>query len=223
MRAASRWVCAGRRWLAGGVLGALLACGCAGEPKVLDPRAPPPREKPPVAVPPGPVAGGFGRVVLHGTDGSMNITARADETFIPPGMSVPPTRSGELCTTPCIVDLPVGRYKLYLVSADGSVPGGDVDSIEVREGLTYYVRAPGRSEPRTWVPALPVMITIAGAAALIGGAALLSADDDSTRTGGVLLLAAGGVAVVGGSIVYYDASRGTQQQGATTSWWEPAR
>ena len=190
---------------------------------MLPPREPPVRVAPPVPVPPAPVAQGFGRVVLHATDGPMNVAARADETFIPPGMNVPPTRSGELCTTPCIVDLPVGRYKLYLVSADGSVPGGDVDMVEVREGLTYYVRAPGRSEPRTWVPALPVMITIVGTVALLGGVALLTSDDDSTRTGGALLLAGGGVAVVGGGIVYYDASRGTQQQGTTTIWREPER
>src|SRR5262245_10972846 len=97
--------------------------GCTNEPKILPPRAPPPRAAPPISVPSVPVPEGFGRVVLHGTDGPMRISVRADESFIPPGMSVPPTRSGELCVTPCVVDLPAGRYKLFLVSDDGSVPG----------------------------------------------------------------------------------------------------
>jgi len=151
----------------------------------------------------------------------MRISVRADESFIPPGMSVPPNRSGELCTTPCVADLPAGRYKLFLVSADGSVPGGDVDTLEVRKGgVNYYVRSPGRSEPRTWLPALPVVMSIAGSIALIGGLALLSTDEDSNKVAGGLLLGGGTIAIVAGGIVYYDASRGTQQEGATTSWWQ---
>jgi hypothetical protein len=200
-----------------------LVIGCTNEPKLLPPRSPPPRSEPPVSVPPAPLAQGFGRVVLHGTDGPMRISVRADESFIPPGMTVPPNRSGELCTTPCVADLPAGRYKLFLVSADGSVPGGDVDRLEVRQGgVNYYVRAPGRSEPRTWLPALPVLISIAGTVALIGGLGLLAANEDSNKTAGAVLLGAGAVAIVAGGIVYYDASRGTQQEGATTHWWQAA-
>jgi hypothetical protein len=204
------------KWLV--VLGVV---GCTNEPKLLPPRSAPAHVAPPIRVPDAPVPEGFGRVVLHGTDGPMRVSVRADESFIPPGMSVPPTRSGELCVTPCVVDLPAGRYKLFLVSADGSVPGGDVDALEVHQSrLNYYVRAPGRSEPRTWLPALPFALTLVGTVALAGGLVLLSADNDSTRTTGVALLAGGAVTVTVGGIFYYDASRGTQQEGATTSWQE---
>ena len=202
----------------------LLALGaCTNEPKILPPRTPPPRAAPPVAVPPMPPGAGYGRVVLHATDGPMRVTARADQAFVAPGMQVPSTRTGELCTTPCVVDLPQGVYKLYLVSTDGSVPGGDVDTLQVREGLTYYVRAPGRSEPRTWLPAVPFALTLVGAVALTGGLLLLSGEDQTAQTTGVLLLVGGGAAVVTGGIMYYDASRGTQQAGATTTWSEAPR
>jgi len=203
---------------------ALLALGsCTNEPKILPPRAPPPRSTPPVAVPPMPPGAGYGRVVLHVTDGPMHVTARADQAFVAPGMQVPSTRTGELCTTPCVVDLPMGIYKLYLVSADGSVPGGDVDTLQVREGVTYYVRAPGRSEPRTWLPAVPFALTVVGVVALTGGLFLLGGEDQAAQTTGVLLLVGGGAAVVTGGIMYYDASRGTQQAGATTTWSEAPR
>jgi hypothetical protein len=206
------------------VLCMTVLAGCTNEPKVLPPRTPPPRAEPAVAVPDAPVAPGFGRVVLHGTDGPMRVAVRADESFIPPGMSVPPNRSGDLCVTPCVADLPAGRYKLFLVSADGAVPGGDVDNIEVRQGGTnYYVRAPGRSEPRTWLPVLPTVMYIAGSIAMLGGLIMLSAEDESNQAIGGVLLAGGAITIVGGGIVYYDASRGTQQEGATTSWWKPAR
>ena len=198
--------------------------GCTNEPKLLPPRTPPARSEPPISVPDAPVAPGFGRVVLHGTDGSMRVAVRADENFIPPGMTVPPNRSGELCVTPCVADLPAGRYKLFLVSADGSIPGGDVDTMEVRlGGINYYRRAPGRSEPRTWLPVLPTVMYIAGSIATIGGLILLSSEEDSNQAVGGVLMVGGLVTIIGGGIVYYDASRGTQQEGATTSWWTPAR
>jgi hypothetical protein len=203
---------------------ALLALiGCTNEPKILPPREPPARTPPPITVPQLGVAQGYGRVVLHGTDGPMRVTARADQAFVAPGMHVPSTRTGDLCVTPCVVDLPTGQYKLYLVSADGSVPGGDVDTLQVRDGLTYYVRAPGRSEPRTWLPGVPFALVLVGAVALTGGLALLTGEDEAAQTTGFALLAGGGAAVVVGGVMYYDASRGTQQEGATTTWSQAPR
>ena len=73
-------------------------------------------------------AAGNARVVLHTTDGPMRVEARADLDFVPPGSNAPPTRFGELCVTPCVVDLPPGKYKLYLTSADGGYARGDVDN-----------------------------------------------------------------------------------------------
>jgi hypothetical protein len=195
--------------------------GCTGEPRVLTPRAPPPRVHPPVTLRTEPLGPGQGRVVLHTTDGPMRVSVRADESFVPPGQAVPPTRSGELCITPCVSDLPAGRYKLFMVSADGSLPGGDVDVLDVREGgLNYHLRSPSQAEPRQWIPVLPVVMAVAGGLALAGGAALMTAPEPD-RTAGALLLLGGGIAITAGGIVYYDASRGTQQEGATTHWWEP--
>jgi len=164
---------------------------------------------------------GSGRVVLHGTDGPMRITARADTAFVPPGTQMQPTRTGELCTTPCAVDLPVGNYKLYMTSADGSYSHGDTDTIVVREGLTYYVRAPGKFEPPQWIHVLPTVIFAAGLTLALVGATMTTSEDETTQTTGMVLLG-GGIAVsIGGGILAYDASRGTQQDGATTTWWVP--
>jgi hypothetical protein len=200
---------------------AIFGSACAGEPKVLAPREPPARNPPPVTLAAATIAVGSGRVVLHGTDGPMRITARADTAFVPPGSQLQPTRTGELCTTPCAVDLPVGSYKLYMTSADGSYSHGDTDTLVVREGLTYYVRAPGKFEPPQWIHVLPTVILTAGLTLALAGAAMTTSDDETTQTTGMVLLG-GGIAVsIGGGVLAYDASRGTQQDGATTSWWVP--
>jgi hypothetical protein len=200
---------------------ALFGLGCRGEPKALEPRAPPARQAPPVAIPELPVAAGYGRVVLHGTDGAMQITARSDTSFVPPGHPVPPNRTGDLCTTPCVADLPIGRYKLYMTSADGSYSRGDTDMLDVREGTNYYLRAPGRFEEPEWIPILPSVIVAVGVVALLSGAALVASDDGSQRTGGIVLMGGGiGIGILGG-ILAYDASRGAIQEGATTTWAEP--
>jgi len=205
------------------VLGAVLltsGIGCKGEPKVLEPRSPPPHALPPIGLPSQPIPPGYGRVVLHSTDGPLRITARADVAFVPPGTNVPATRTGELCVTPCVADLPLGHYRLFMNSADGSYAQGDTDDLRVGEGVTYHVRAPGKFEPPTWLPVLPTVLVIVATGAFLGGVALVSQRDDSQRTTGFILMGAGvGVGVAGG-ILYYDASRGARQDGATTEWTE---
>jgi hypothetical protein len=151
----------------------------------------------------------------------MRVTAQADHTFVPPGGGVTPTRTGELCmSTPCVVDLPAGRYRLFLSSADGSFSHGDTDDLVVTEGVIYYSRAPGHHEPPTWFPVLPTVV-IVGAAALIAGGAVLATDREEkgeSRTAGFVLLGAGAVLGIWGGIEMYDASRAKQQEGATTIW-----
>ncbi|MEZ4224243.1 MAG: hypothetical protein R3B13_25055 [Polyangiaceae bacterium] len=200
---------------------AMISAGCRGEPKALEPRTPPPRVPPNVPLPNAPLPDHYGRVVLASTDDSLKITARSDTTFVPPGHPVPPNRTGELCSTPCVTDLPIGRYKLYMNSADGSYEHGDTDMLDVREGLTYYVRAPGKFEEPQWIPVLPTVLTIVGVAALAGGLALATAEDKSGQTPGLIMAGAGvGIAVVGG-VMLYDAQRGALQKGATTTWSVP--
>jgi hypothetical protein len=158
-------------------------------------------------------------VILDGTDGPMRITAQADTSFIPPGASAPPTRTGELCVrTPCIADLPVGRYKLYLSSADGAFTHGDTDELVVTEGVTYYLRAPGKYEPPTWVPVLPTLLATMAAAVVITGAALATSHEESTQTTGFVVMGAGAALGIWGGFELYDASRAKTQAGTTTTW-----
>lgn len=200
-----------------------LLVACKGEPKVLEPRSPPPRSPPPVALPAQPVPAGMGRVVLHGTDGPLRVSARADVAFVPPGMSVPPTRTGELCVTPCVVDLPHGHYRLFMSSADGTYEQSDTDDMVVRDGVNYHVRAPGKFVPPTWIPVVPTVMMVAATAAVLGGASLMSGDDDSQKTTGGVLIGVGLAVGIGGGLLYYDASRGARQEGATTQWNVPAQ
>jgi hypothetical protein len=203
-----------------GVLLTVSVSACRGEPRALEPRSPPPRIAPNVPIPAAPVAPHHARVVLHSTDESLQITARADTAFVPPGHPVPPSRTGELCTTPCVADLPIGRYKLFMTSADGSYDQSDTDTLEVREGLNYYLRAPGKFEEPTWIPVLPTVLTVLGVAAIAGGVALASNSED-TRTTGILIAGGGAALTITGGILMYDAGRGAIQKGATTTWTQP--
>lgn len=200
-------------------VGAVIAC--RGEPRVLEPRSPPARTPPAVALPPGPVPPHHTRVVLGGTDGPLRVSVRADSTFIPPGYSVPPTRSGELCTTPCVVDLPVGRYKLYLVGAAGEGDyAADTDTLTLsREGVVYYLRAPGRYEPPVWLPVVPaILLSSALILVLAGGGVAAGVPDGEGLAPGLLMVGAGvGIGVWGG-IWSYDVQRGAIQSGASSVW-----
>ena len=195
--------------------------GCTGVPKELPPRVPPARQLPNVPMPPNPPAAGLARVVLDTTDGPMRVEARGDLEFVPPGGNYRPTRFGELCVTPCVVDLPAGKYKLYLTSAGGTYSHGDVDVITIREGTNYYVRAPGKFDPPQWLHIWPSVIVLTGITVFAVGAGFALSHDSGAQAAGFAFMA-GGVAVsTAGGIYLYDASRGSTQEGATTAWWEP--
>jgi hypothetical protein len=154
--------------------------------------------------------------VLDTTDGPMRVAAKYDPTFVPPGGVPDTTRSGELCTTPCVVDLPIGKYRLFFSATAATDPGaGDSDDLQVQEGLQVYRRAPGRYQTPT--PAdgvLPIVLVSASAVALVVGGTL-SATKEQNRTPGLILMGVGIAGVIGGGIWAYDANRATQQDGAS--------
>lgn len=203
----------------------LVVSACAGEPRVLPPRTPPARQLPALALPRTPVAADHGRVVLDTTDGPMRVVAEYDPSFAPPGAPPVTTRTGELCVTPCVADLPVGRYRLYLssVSGDGR---GDTDDLVVGEGLSAYRRAPGKYTTPTITNGIaPGALLIASMLAIAFGGALLgqSDGDGGSTPGGLVLVGAGVGGLIGGGIWAYDASRAEQQEGSSTTWQVPMR
>ncbi len=174
-----------------------------------------------MTLPSTPIPVGHARIVLDGTDGPLEVTARADTTFVPAGYDVPATRSGLLCTTPCVVDLPVGRYKLFMFGrSDGDGYAGDTDLITVaNSGLVYYSRAPGRREPPTWTPVVPTAILVAAIVLVTAGASTVGDRDTGEANPVGLGLIGAGIAVgIGGGILHYDQARGAIQEGATTTW-----
>lgn len=208
-----------------------LACqvvACAGEPRVLEPRAPPGREMPAVNLPATPPPVGEGRVVLDAIDGPMNVTVQADTTFVPPGATVAPSRTGELCVTPCAADLPLGRYRLFLSSRDGE--HGDTDDLVVSQGVTVYRRAAGKYvSPSVANRILPASVFVLGLVVASVGLAVSegtttaqsgTSGSSGTPVAGLVLLGLGVAMAIGGGIWTYDASRAVQQQGATTTWQE---
>ena len=173
---------------------------------------------PVVTLPATPPPPRVGRVVLDATDGPMRVSAKYDPSFVPPGGSVEQGRSGELCVTPCVVDLPVGKYRLFLSAPDAvSSSRGDTDDLVVAEGVQIYRRAPGLYRTPSPIDALgPAAVFVASVVMVIGGAAL--AQDSDKRGLGTGVAVGGLVGGVLGGVWAYDASRARQQDGATTSW-----
>lgn len=208
----------GNRWLLTVGVSGLVLLGCAGAPRQLEPRVPPPRVVPAIALPSAPIAQGYGRVVLSTADTAMKISARADTSFIPPGATVAPTRSGDLCASPCVVDLPLGKYKLFMTGLGRDPNHGDADELLVQPGVNYYVRAPGKFEPPEWIPVVPTILVILGTGLLAGGALMtLDEANSSSVIGGSMMAAGLGIGIVGG-VMTYNKGRGTMQQGASTVW-----
>jgi hypothetical protein len=116
------------------------------------------------------------------------------------------------------VDLPQGRYKLYMTASDANSSHGDVDELLVNPGVNYYVRAPGKFEPPEWMPVVPTLLVVLGTGLLTSGAIMAIDSSNSSRVVGGSMMAAGlSIGIVGGAL-YYDKQRGTMQQGATTVW-----
>jgi hypothetical protein len=196
--------------------------GCVGAPKILPPRTPPDAVPPPVALPSSPPENNRGRVVLFTTDGPMRVVAEAPKQFAATGAE--PPRSGELCVSPCVVDIPPGHYKLYLEGVQPGGPTGDVDDLQVNPGLNYYLRAPGKFDQPTWIPWGPTLIAIAGGLVATSGVLwAASSANGGSATPGLVVFGAGLGILIGAGVYTYDAQRGTIQQGATTQWSVPLR
>jgi hypothetical protein len=166
---------------------------------------------PNVRLPSTPPAERYARVIIDTTDGPMLVTARYDPSFVPPGGPPTTTQSGELCTTPCFADLPVGKYRFYLSAAAGTDPSaGDTDDVTLAEpGVYVYRRAPGRYD----TPSPTDQIGPAGV--IIVSTVAIGGDDANQAAGGALVI--GGIAGnIAGGVWAYEASRAVKQDGRAT-------
>ncbi|MDH5671609.1 MAG: hypothetical protein OEZ06_05630 [Myxococcales bacterium] len=195
------------------LVAASFASGC-GTPRVLAPRQPPSRRMPVVQMPAEPPAQGHGRVVIDVVDGPMDVSARTVESFAGAGSG--PPRSGPLCRTPCAVDLPLGRYKLYLSGLRSDPSRGDAVDLDVHPGLNVLRRASGKYETPEYMPTLPIVLIVGGGVGVVGGGATLATGNGAA---GAILMGLGLALSLGGAIAW--PRRAEQQQGRSTFWNEP--
>jgi hypothetical protein len=202
------------------LLSAPVALGCVGAPKLLPPRTPPAAVPPPVSLPSTPILPERGRVVVWTTDGPMRVVAEAQAQF--QAEAHPGPRAGELCVSPCVVDVPPGNYKLYLSGIGATAALGDVDELRVGQGLTYYLRAPGKFDPPRWLPGGATAVVVGGAIVTAIGLGIALSPNDKATVPGTVTVGVGLALLVGGGIYLYDAQRGSIQEGATTQWSVPS-
>ena len=167
--------------------------------------APPPTPGP--AVPPrsaAPIADGFGRAYLEVLDGPTDIYTLEVRTL---RMAVGRERisarmlaGGRLCTTPCVVDLPLGTHTLAF-----PVRGGhnlDLVDIDVGDRPFLYRRVLARRSSGGAGEALGVLGVTFGGLSLATGATLLpiglATEHDGMSLAGGVTLAAGAALLVAG-------------------------
>ncbi len=219
-----------RRHTVATVMGTALAMsGCTVDPIVLPARSAPPKVVPAVALPSDTPPPGKARFILGTTDGPMRVRLQPEYLGGSPPGSRSTSRPTDLCTTPCVVDLAPGRYKLFLSSPDGAFGSRDSDIVQLDEGLNHYVRAPSKDTASTIPTAPTIVIVTSVAATLVGQSLLLSRPWFSEPTSkqerkdniGLGLEIFGLIGVLTGSVVYsyekYE-TRGVVQPGATTFW-----
>jgi hypothetical protein len=167
---------------------------------------------PAVAMPATPVLAGHGRVVIDTSDGPMDVVAQTTASFT---SNVAP-RSGFLCRTPCVVDLPLGSYTLYFSGLAKESSRGDVARLEVSEGVNVLRRAPGKYQPpEEGETTAGLLLFTAGLTALSLGLVLAAVSDEHAP--GIVLATVGAGATVGG-IALMPGKQAEQQEGATTAW-----
>lgn len=168
---------------------------------------------PVVQLPSTPIPPGYGRVVIDATDGPMDVVAKTDGAF----SNNTPGRSGFLCRTPCVADLPLGSYKLFFSGLEGDDARGDVARLEVGEGLNVLRRAPGKYDTPDQDPALGIVVAVLGTVMLSSGTYFIVSDEEA---GGVALMTVGAGAMIGGFVM---AAPGPaeEQAGTTTAWNVP--
>jgi hypothetical protein len=181
--------------------------------KTLPPRQAPAMAMPVVQLPSTPIPAGHGRVVIDTTDGPMEVVAQTEGTFTGGGGS----RSGFLCRTPCVVDLPLGSYKLFFSGLAHDEARGDVAPLHVQEGLNVLRRAPGKYESPKNDPVLGGLLLVTGTVLLTTGTVMIAADE---VPGGIALGTVGLGAGIGGAVVATP-SPAEEQAGTTTAWNVP--
>ncbi len=148
----------------------------------------------------------------------MRVTAKFDPSFTPPGGSTERGVTGELCVTPCAVDLPVGKYRLFFSPMENSGSAlGDTDDLIVNEGITVYRRAPGLYRTPSPTDQIgPGALVVAGSTSATVGAIIAPNKDNSALAAS--LIVGGAAALIGGALWGYDNGRATQRDGASTVW-----
>ncbi|MET0384844.1 MAG: hypothetical protein ABW321_02740 [Polyangiales bacterium] len=189
--------------------------GCA-TPRVLAPRTAPPQQLPSVALPEQLPAAGQGRLVIDTTDGPMDVAAQRIESFT--GAAGAGPAAGPLCRTPCVKDLPLGRYDLFLSGLASDPTRGDRAPVDVREGTNVLLRAPGKYEvPRAFQTGPFFLITGGVVLAAVSPAFLAQGVEQPAVTA---TMAVAGLAMLVAGLILYD-YRPEQQAGTSTYFWQP--
>jgi hypothetical protein len=192
-----------------------LPAGCM-TANVLPPRAAPPAVMPAVQIPSNAPTSGRGRLVVDTTDGPMDVAAQRLQAF--DGASAGPVATGPLCRTPCVVDLPFGRYDLYLSGLASDPSRGDKAPVEVREGTNVLLRAPGKYEvPNSAQPGPIVLASLGGLLAGVSPAFIAVKDSGIGLTVGSAVI---GVALLVAGLATFDYTA-DQQAGTSTFFVNP--
>ncbi len=161
-----------------------------------------------------PVSRGEGRVLFGTTDGAMRVSVKKERDLGQEGGSQPRVQ-GYVCTTPCVADLPLGTYRVYLSPGEGSdLESGDSDTLTVKRGTWVYLRAPGQFNRVTVGETYLSAVVVVGAALTVlpGGGLLIT----GPRAVGGAVVAASVAGTIASGIWAHRLSRGTIQPGATT-------
>lgn len=196
----------------------LALAGLVGCARVLMPPPAPPRQSPDLSAEP-PVPEGAGRLYVDVVDGPTPVRSVERSSLrlqIGGGTLLAHRRRTEqLCVTPCLVDLPYGRYELAFPSrGSGRL---ETDEINVGPSPMVYRRALGLHDPPGAGHALGIVSTVFGAIAMVIGTVFLpvglGTDSDSMARAGGITLGVGGALVALG-IVGVALSPTVSQRGA---------
>lgn len=204
---------------------------CVADPILMPERCPPQAIAPPIPMPTTPPAPGMVRTVVHSTDGPTTVSARAEEHFDVPSNKFSFRRQNPLCVTPCVVDLPIGKYQLTFETPAGERLSQDTDTVELKPGVNYLVRAPGKNYP-SQAPVAPAWVLGAGITSFVVANFLFLGyphleDENTKKTLGNVSLGLNLIGLTGaisGAIWYHQEKyrlQGATQKGASTVWQTP--